>query len=684
MAAILNAETWRAWDGWNIVPAKWRGPLAFSLRSWLASVLALFVAFYLQLDSPFWAAMAVWMVAQPTPGMAISKGFYRIVGTLIGSTMGVVLIALFAQTPELFIAALGVWTAVTTVISNLLRNFMAYGAVLAGYTAAIVSLGVFDNPNQIFTIAMARGSATIIGIACSMLVTALFARHDTRRRTMVRLQEVIALAGRRAAFPAEAALREKVKLGMPMTMELIALDAEIGFASAESATFRIHADGARSLLAHLFGAYAAKRSLDARRVRAATPLDPRLAKLLEETAVIANQGGNYLREGREEAWEKELERLRKEGHKLKPELSPSAIEIVVTERILLDRLDDILRHLIGALQDWRGLQGGWVPTNSLSLNFHRDHRMAMINGVRAFIAIAAAGAFWIATAWSSGASMLTLVAVACSLFSAAPRPDAAGMAFFWGSLVAIPSGFLCDFYLLQNVTGFPLFALVIGLFIIPMAMFFTNPKTTLLTLGMCVNFFSIAHPLNQMDYNVVTFLNGAVAAVLGTLFGVLAYQLFLPPNPPAARRYVVHRIGRGLELLAFRKPIPQPWEWQTRMADRVNRLHDPANLSGTSTDEWFEGGLETLNLGNELLRLRLLLRDGPLTPALAELGRTVVAAFTRLKSDPSAVERTIRSVRERLPFAPQEPEERLAWVRLRGIFEEMEAFFATHPNFLTP
>ena len=51
------------------------------------------------------------------------------------------------------------------------------------------------------------------------------------------------------------------------------------------------------------------------------------------------------------------------------------------------------------------------------LNFHRDNRLAWINALRAFIAVLFAGAFWIVTAWSSGASMIIFVGVVCSLFS---------------------------------------------------------------------------------------------------------------------------------------------------------------------------------------------------------------------------------------------------------------------------
>ena len=42
-----------------------REMMGFALRTWLASMLALYIAFALQLESPYWAWLTVWIVAQP-------------------------------------------------------------------------------------------------------------------------------------------------------------------------------------------------------------------------------------------------------------------------------------------------------------------------------------------------------------------------------------------------------------------------------------------------------------------------------------------------------------------------------------------------------------------------------------------------------------------------------------------
>src|SRR5271170_1606885 len=103
----MNGITLRNYMWLPPLPAWVNGEgFAFALRNWLASMLALYIAFALQLESPVWAWLTVWIVAQPTPGMLLSKSVYRVIGTICGSIIGIILIALFAQTPELFVLAL--------------------------------------------------------------------------------------------------------------------------------------------------------------------------------------------------------------------------------------------------------------------------------------------------------------------------------------------------------------------------------------------------------------------------------------------------------------------------------------------------------------------------------------------------------------------------------------------------
>ena len=58
-------------------------PLLHGVRLAAAVSLALFVAFYLQLDTPSWAGTTAAIVCQPVVGSAILKGAFRLVGTAV-------------------------------------------------------------------------------------------------------------------------------------------------------------------------------------------------------------------------------------------------------------------------------------------------------------------------------------------------------------------------------------------------------------------------------------------------------------------------------------------------------------------------------------------------------------------------------------------------------------------------
>src|SRR5438045_9277305 len=84
-------------------------PLLFGLRLWASVSLALYVAFWLELDNPFWAGTSAAIVCQPQLGASLRKGWFRMIGTVIGAVMSVVLVACFPQDRVLFLGGLALW-----------------------------------------------------------------------------------------------------------------------------------------------------------------------------------------------------------------------------------------------------------------------------------------------------------------------------------------------------------------------------------------------------------------------------------------------------------------------------------------------------------------------------------------------------------------------------------------------
>src|ERR1700742_1205459 len=99
----------------------WREAL-FSVKSFIAAMIALYIAFRLNLDEPSWSVTTVYIVSQQFAGMVLAKSFYRVLGTFIGAAASLLFVALFSNSPELFCLALALWMGLGTTATLYLRD----------------------------------------------------------------------------------------------------------------------------------------------------------------------------------------------------------------------------------------------------------------------------------------------------------------------------------------------------------------------------------------------------------------------------------------------------------------------------------------------------------------------------------------------------------------------------------
>src|SRR6476620_7283236 len=119
------------------------------------------------------------------------------IGTLVGAIAMVVLTACFPQDRAAFMVGLALWGAICALVATLLRNFAAYSAALAGYTAAIIAsdeLGAVGGANggEVFMLAVMRASEIWISIVCAGLVLAGTDFGGARRRLAAQLAAITA------------------------------------------------------------------------------------------------------------------------------------------------------------------------------------------------------------------------------------------------------------------------------------------------------------------------------------------------------------------------------------------------------------------------------------------------------------------------------------------------------------
>src|SRR6266849_1572030 len=148
---------------------------AFALRIWAAMMVALYAAFWLQLESAASAAVTVAILARPTRGQAYQKAVYRVLATIIGVVASFAIAGLFPQSRSLFVIGFAAWLGLCVYVGGLLDGNRAYSAVLSGYTVALVAVTQIDSPQNIFAAGVNRGAAIVVGIVAVALISELFA-----------------------------------------------------------------------------------------------------------------------------------------------------------------------------------------------------------------------------------------------------------------------------------------------------------------------------------------------------------------------------------------------------------------------------------------------------------------------------------------------------------------------------
>src|ERR1700739_4505594 len=73
----------------------------FSVNRYMAAILAWFISFSLDLKSPAWAMVTVYLTSQPLSGALRAKAVYRIIGTFVGAAAMIAIVPNLVGAPEL-------------------------------------------------------------------------------------------------------------------------------------------------------------------------------------------------------------------------------------------------------------------------------------------------------------------------------------------------------------------------------------------------------------------------------------------------------------------------------------------------------------------------------------------------------------------------------------------------------
>jgi uncharacterized membrane protein YccC len=630
---------------------------AYVARTILAMAIAFYAALWLQLQTPASAAVTVMIVANLSRGGIISKGLWRIFGTVTGAIAAVVIMAAFGQTPLLFIVAFGFWLGVCTFASSMFRHFRAYGAVLSGYTVALVSAGAFAAPDHVLNFALARLAVVTLGVVVSTLVTMIFQPTVTadalRLRSRAALRGVAKLMLTRAdGTPMDdpSFVAERTRLAG----EIERLDEAVEFAGTEAPDVSRHAASIRRGLAALYAALLsvsiAGQSLtimgEIEATRRASRDNKDAGETGERDETIVERVRGLLREvGRFDP------RTDRESMALAEKIASVARDVAalqsdartLEEATTLARIHQELEQLydtVAPFATWR-VQGRPYHQGGRMVTF-KDYATALRNGARGMIAIVLSGLFVYVTAWQQGPTLLIVLAASCGLLSGAPSAAAASIQFAKGITLSSVLAFVWEFFVLPHLTGYPIMFVSLMPVLIVAVYGTTIPRYALMCVGFVIFFLTQLSFANVMRYDIVTFANGAMAFIFGAWGTVLVFRVILPPNPMRSASYLARRIRRATERVidsGGRHRGRRDWlGWLATNNQAMQRLFLRLQVNPALRNQTIGDSGALLIIAQEAIRLQSLLRGLSLPDAESAEAARAIANLTHLRHPRRAAE----------------------------------------------
>ena len=577
--------------------------LLYGIRLWVAVCLALFLSFWLELDNPFWAGVTAAIVCQPAVGASVRKGWYRMLGTVIGALAAIALSALFPQSPAAFLLSLALWGSICALVATLLRNFASYAASLAGFTAAIIvgdELGDVGGLNgDAFNLAVARSTEIGLGIVCAGLVLTMTDFGDARQRLTTLLADLSADIARGFIRALQLIGSSQVQTRLPrrrLIGRVAGLDTVIDQAIGEIAGTPFRPRELRAAADGLFLALTAWRTV-ANHLELASHAASESARVRDCLPVILTAQEVV---GDSARWQADPREMRAVMWTAVRRLVALPAE-TPTLRLLCDRTAEGLLALRRALGGLVLLRHPWVvgmPRRSGSLRVP-DKLPALINAVRAFLTIGAAALVWYWTAWPGGTTFIVFATISITMF--APQEDAAyanSMTFTIGTAFSAVCAAIANFALLPQQSTFAGLCSVLALVLVPIGGLSSRPWHPLFFFALAVNFIALLRPSNPQAYDPAQFYNAAVPLFGGIAFAMLAMRL-LPPIPPTVRvRRLLALTLRDMRRLTQGTLPRNSTGWEERIFVRLSALPDSVDPLQSARM------MAALSLGNEIIRLR--------------------------------------------------------------------------------
>lgn len=565
----MNYPTYRDW--------------LFSVKTFAASMLALYLALYFQLPRPYWAMASVYIVSNPFVGATRSKALYRALGTALGAAAAVLLVPPFVEMPYLFSVIVALWTGTLLYLAISDRTARSYVFMLAGYTMPLIALPTVTDPGTIFDVALARTEEITLGIVCasvvgstvlpSRLAPTLIERADAWFRDAAFYGRE-ALLGHLAGTDISQCRQRLASTinGLEFLLSQLSYDHTHPEILARAEAMRGRMQLFLPMISALADPLAALRNLHVR----PAGLDALLADAAQWiTAPLAVRA----RDMHDDAGDPVADSL----HARIAALQPARESLTGWDGALLSNALWRLGQVIDVWQDCRSLRAliahesaAWQPRYRHwrlgGTERFFDRGMMLISCLVPVTAIIAACSLWISSGWHDGAAAVSLAAVACCFFAALDEPAPMVFRFFLSTCASVVFAGLYLFVVLPHVHDFAMLIVIFAAPFILIGTLIPRPQFSMVTMLVAVNTATFISLQGAYDADFLVFLNSNLAGVAGLLFAFVWTRVARPFGAELAAKRLLRSSWHDVALSASSAPLGNQRNLASRMLDRLMQL----------------------------------------------------------------------------------------------------------------
>jgi uncharacterized membrane protein YccC len=582
---------------------------AFVLANTVAVLVALYIAFASDLERPYWAMFTVFIVAKPITGAVRSKSAFRLLGTVAGAAMAVLLVPPLVHAPVLLCLATSLWIGLCLYLSLQDRRPRSYAFLLAGYTAAIVGLSVVNTPNTIFDTSVARLEEISVGLICAAVAHSVIFPQNVLEELTGRIDQTLRRCGTWIADALAATqsidLEAEQQLA-ELVSDLHVLYEHVTFETSDvprnASVMQALQDRLALILPRVSSVQAALGALSA-----AGPLGRSTLQAIEAASRWARAfpgATGALRSDVQTELHAALARVTAESE-------GSSEWISLVQRTIATQLRELVTELSAAARlavVVKDPDGTPAVANLLGppsrRALPRDRGLALLSAFAATAATLIACALWIQGSWPEGAAAAQFAAIGCSLFATLDNPSKVLFAAVAGILLALPVAAVYEFAIFPRIDGFASLALVLTPMVLLFSWMQTSERLEGVALVLAVGFSGGLALQSRYRPDFASFINSNTAEVVGLLIAVVANLLFRTIDP-VWNAFRISKAGWYAVSCLAQRPISDIRDWTLQMFDRLGLVTQ--RLVSAKRQDLFGrriDGLRDLRVGMNLATLQ--------------------------------------------------------------------------------